>query len=268
MGLSIGFIHLNELCALCTNLEREICMFYDNLKRICDEKNIKMTPLVAACGGAKGSISNWKNGASPNSDIVAKLAVHLNVSTDLLIFGNETQYDSDKKELLNNYDSLPSDFKLMVKERIITLSELAAAKKQAVKTPLKQDKTAVLKLNTEYIELDYPELAASAGYGEELHSDNVKKLRVPLTNLTGRADFAIKVHGDSMEPMYHDGDIVLIDSDAEVRSGDVGIFVLNGEGYIKKWGNDRLISLNNKYKDIKICGNDRCECKGKVIGVL
>jgi predicted DNA-binding ribbon-helix-helix protein len=35
-------------------------MFYDNLKAICDEKGLKVTPIVAECGGAKGSISNWK----------------------------------------------------------------------------------------------------------------------------------------------------------------------------------------------------------------
>ena len=64
-------------------------MFYDNLKKICDAKGLKITPIVEECGGAKGSISNWKKGAAPNSDIVAKLAVRLNVSSDLLIFGEE-----------------------------------------------------------------------------------------------------------------------------------------------------------------------------------
>ena len=44
-------------------------MFYDNLKAICDKKGVKITPLVTECGGAKGSISNWKKGAAPNSDI-------------------------------------------------------------------------------------------------------------------------------------------------------------------------------------------------------
>ncbi len=70
-------------------------MFYDNLKAICDEKGLKITPIVAECGGAKGSISNWKKGVMPNSEIVAKLAIRLNVSTDMLIFGNDrkSQYD-------------------------------------------------------------------------------------------------------------------------------------------------------------------------------
>lgn len=63
-------------------------MFYDNLKAVCDEKGLKVTPIVAECGGAKGSISNWKKGAMPNSEIVMKLSVRLNVSSDRLLFGS------------------------------------------------------------------------------------------------------------------------------------------------------------------------------------
>ncbi|MEI3029592.1 MAG: helix-turn-helix transcriptional regulator [Ruminococcus sp.] len=68
-------------------------MFYDNLKAICDEKGLKVTPIVAECGGAKGSISNWKKGAMPNSEIVMKLSVRLNVSSDRLLFGS-SEFDT------------------------------------------------------------------------------------------------------------------------------------------------------------------------------
>ena len=63
-------------------------MFYDN-KSICDSQGLKITKVVTECGGALGSIDKWKKGASPNSGIVAKLSIRLNVSTDLLIFGKE-----------------------------------------------------------------------------------------------------------------------------------------------------------------------------------
>lgn len=60
-------------------------MFYDILKKECENQGVKMTPLILECGGSKGSVSNWKKGASPNSDIVVKLARRLNVSTDYLL---------------------------------------------------------------------------------------------------------------------------------------------------------------------------------------
>lgn len=77
-------------------------MFYDNLKAVCDAQGLKVTPIVAECGGAKGSISNWKKGAMPNSDIVAKLAVRLNVSTDLLIFGTDKRESTGNKNYTQN----------------------------------------------------------------------------------------------------------------------------------------------------------------------
>ena len=60
-------------------------MFYDNLKAICDSRGLKITTVVTECGGALGSISKWKNGANPNSDIVIKLSFHLGVTTDYLL---------------------------------------------------------------------------------------------------------------------------------------------------------------------------------------
>lgn len=63
-------------------------MFYDNLKAICDEKGLKVTPIVLECGGTKGVITGWKRGSSPNSEMVAKLSARLGVSCDRLILGN------------------------------------------------------------------------------------------------------------------------------------------------------------------------------------
>ncbi len=47
-----------------------------------------------------------------------------------------------------------------------------------------------------------------------------------------------------MEPVYYDGDIVLIKSQPAVENGEIGIFIIENSGYIKKYGGDRLISLN------------------------
>lgn len=70
--------------------EGVILVFYDNLKKECERQGLKITSIVLECGGNKGSLSGWKNGASPNSNIVMKLSVRLNVPTDYLLFGKET----------------------------------------------------------------------------------------------------------------------------------------------------------------------------------
>ena len=57
---------------------------------------------------------------------------------------------------------------------------------------------------------------------------------------------------------------------SSVANGEIGIFALNGEAYIKKLQNDKdgifLISLNEKYAPIKVGENDRLDIFGKVLG--
>ena len=44
-----------------------------------------------------------------------------------------------------------------------------------------------------------------------------------------------------------------------------GIFVVNGDVYIKELGNQCLISHNEKYKPIRIVENDSVYCCGRVL---
>ena len=53
-------------------------------------------------------------------------------------------------------------------------------------------------------------------------------------------------------------------------NGEIGIFYLNGEAYIKKLQDDKngvfLVSLNKKYPPIPVGENDRFDILGKVVG--
>jgi transcriptional regulator with XRE-family HTH domain len=70
-------------------------VFYDNLKAVCEEKGEYLTRIIEECGGKRGSIAGWKRGAWPNSELVAKIAVRLNVSTDRLLLGKEYKKEED-----------------------------------------------------------------------------------------------------------------------------------------------------------------------------
>ena len=47
--------------------------------------------------------------------------------------------------------------------------------------------------------------------------------------------FGVRVCGDSMEPVYHDGQIAWIQECSELSPGEVGIFMYDGDGYIKMY---------------------------------
>lgn len=120
----------------------------------------------------------------------------------------------------------------------------------------------------EVVELPFYEDKAAAGTGYMLNDNGYEMMRVVRTRETDRADFVVTVSGASMEPEFHDGDHVLVRSQPDVYEGEIGIFVVNGDGFIKKKGKNRLISLNRNYRDIVLYPYDTVSCAGKVIGKL
>jgi len=105
----------------------------------------------------------------------------------------------------------------------------------------------------------------SAGTGQFVFDDIPSELiEVPAEYKD--IDFVIGVSGDSMEPTYYDGDTLLVEMKEEIEIGEIGIFSVNNECYVKKLGHGELISLNPTAKNIPL--NETAHCMGKVIGEL
>ena len=71
-----------------------------------------------------------------------------------------------------------------------------------------------------------------------------------------------------MEPTYYDGQTVLIKKQNQIQIGEIGLFVIDGEAYIKQLGKNKLISHNKNYDDIHFNENMNILCVGKVLGAL
>ena len=113
------------------------------------------------------------------------------------------------------------------------------------------------------------DMPVSAGIGEFLaDSTRVEAILIPDDPRTAEADYALRINGDSMEPKYHSGDVILIQTTDTVEEGELGIFVLDGSGYFKRYGGDRLISLNPKYPSIPLKDFEDVACCGRVVGKL
>lgn len=118
------------------------------------------------------------------------------------------------------------------------------------------------------IHIHWNDQPASAGEGFDLSDEHMEDWLVRYNELTRKADFCLNIQGHSMEPKFHDGDIALIRQQPSVDVGEIGLFVVDGKGYIKKQGPDRLISLNPDYDDVWPGEFSDAQCVGKVIGVL
>ena len=101
-----------------------------------------------------------------------------------------------------------------------------------------------------YIEKPVSSLPASAGTGEFLDENSFEMVRFPAATVPEDAEFGIRVSGDSMEPVYHDGQIVWVRSCDSLTPGEVGIMMYDGEGYLKVYNEQEPAeALQDAYTD-------------------
>jgi len=108
-------------------------------------------------------------------------------------------------------------------------------------------------------------IPAAAGAGTFLDGDHYVELEIDET-VPSEADFALRVSGDSMEPRFYDGQVIFVKEQASLERGEIGIFSLNGDSFVKKLGRGELLSLNPRYSPIKIGELDSLYVFGKVVG--
>jgi len=86
-----------------------------------------------------------------------------------------------------------------------------------------------------HISMPVSTLSVSAGTGSFLDDDAFEMVNFPASSVPAKADFGVRVSGDSMEPVYHDGQIVWVQKCETLQPGEVGVFMYDGEGYIKMY---------------------------------
>ena len=215
---------------------------------------------------------SYEQGISePKYDLLCKIADYFNVTTDYLL-GREAPPPVTFEKLLadkKDMTELEKRFILVYirldkKHRNAFVNALAeaAGEEDAENGDIPERKT---------IEIPFTPNRASAGRGEWLDDLKTYPIRVYADIDSENADFAVQVEGDSMEPDYPDGCLVLVELKDSMKPdhGTVGLFILNGDGYIKQYREfpDRLHSLNPDYDDIILTQEDNFRYVGKVIGI-
>ena len=111
--------------------------------------------------------------------------------------------------------------------------------------------------------------SVSAGTGLYLDDEQVETISFGADMVPASTDFCLKVNGDSMEPMFNNGDYVFIKRETEFRNGTIGAVIVNNEAYLKKLyitdNSIKLVSLNKKYQDITVTDTDNFKYVGTVV---
>lgn len=226
----------------------------ERIKTARDNKGLKQSELADLIDvRSSGVISNWEKDINkPDADKIIKLCEVLDISVSYLLdyYGGDIDITFEEKEKIKKYRRLDNYGKDVVDT--VLNKELARTIEQ-------------MEYSANVIELKFLDAPVSAGLGDMLEDyENSEKVFVPLNSESRRADFILKIYGDSMEPKFSDGDYVLVRQQPTVDKGQIGIFGYDGKGYVKKFGGDRLISLNKKYSDIYI--DESARCFGLVLG--
>ncbi len=83
-------------------------MFYDILNNICKQNGYTITNLLKKLNISTSKSTAWKNGSTPNGEIIIKIADALNISADYLL-GREqvpSSLSDLEKELIKYFRSL------------------------------------------------------------------------------------------------------------------------------------------------------------------
>lgn len=185
---------------------------------------------------SKSAISRWiKGDRSPMIEDLEKLSQVFNVDISTLLYGEK------KVTISKTMASIVKNIKVMndkqLKETLNYTQNLLAKSAKVHVFPIKVTE------------------ALAAGVGYSYGNNNVTTLYTDRDDLK-QYDIASRVSGDSMEPTYSDGDVVLIQSNTSYDNGYIYAIDFNEKSYLKKvyfeknyW---RLVSLNDKYDDIII----------------
>lgn len=245
------------------------------LKSYRTEHKLSMDAFCELSDLTKGYISMLEKNEHPKSkkpivpsyDTIEKIAKGMQISTEDLI----DMLDDDQEIQINATPALLSKSPIQTiydeLERPRQGKVLNYAKRQLDE----QENEEETKINevSEVIRLysyDYYDHPASAGTGQYLNDVRVERIELPVDV---DADFVIPIKGDSMEPDYHDGDLVFIQTSVDLNDGVIGVFTYNGDAYIKQLVIDEdqayLHSLNPEYKDMPITPDTDFRIIGEVV---
>ena len=237
-------------------------IFANNLSFYMEQKGVDRNTLCADLDLKYTTVRDWLKGITyPRIGKIELLANYFNINkSDLIENKISTAQPSDSllEKITNTARKLNTDNKKIV---LRTSEELLESQKNEEETKITEVSEVIQLYSYDYY--DHP---ASAGTGQYLNDVRVERIELPVDV---DADFVIPIKGDSMEPNYHDGDLVFIQTSVDLNNGVIGVFNYNGDAYIKQLVIDKdqayLHSLNPAYKDMPITPETDFRIIGEVV---
>ena len=223
-------------------------------------QGLSQPQLAAILHTSKNYVSNWEIGkARPDMNILPALCDALRISLEEF-FGNRTGYASltyEQQQFMQAYIGLNDRDRRIVEDLAESLSNMEYRELRE-------------RCRSIFTNIFHNDNVAAAGTFNDLGEDAEGEDEfIRLSDLSERADEIITVTGDSMEPTFHAGDDLLIEHTETLRPGEIGIFIINGEGFVKEYRENGVYSHNAKaYPFRKFLPDDNVRIVGRVLGKI
>ena len=241
--------------------DKELAIYIGSkIKEFRLKRNLTQKELAKLVNVGDTTIANYEKGfRSPKKDTMFDLANAFNVSIDDLFPPIQKDSSSNTPQIQTIYDELKPPRQAKV---------LTYAERQLKEQRNEQSQPTEVSEAIQLYSYDYYDHPVSAGTGQYLNDVRVERIEL-LVDID--ADLVIPIKGDSMEPDYHDGDLVFIQTSVDLNNGVIGVFNYNGDAYIKQLVIDKdqayLHSLNPAYKDMPITPDTDFRIIGEVVSV-
>ena len=233
-------------------------MICDRIRHYREKLGMEQKALAAMVGVTANAVSNWERGrARPDVNLLPNICEALQITLYQLsgLDDPSVKYTTVEDAFMENYRQLTPGHQYAVRAMAQNLLQVQQA----------EGRRKIHKLTR----FEH-QLAAGIGDPNEFE-DAGTPLYVYDDPLTCRADCVFTVNGDSMEPDYPDGCMVLvkrISDSGELTPGGIGAFMIDNETYIKEYRPDGLHSLNPAYPVMRFSDEDSVYLIGRVMGVL
>lgn len=238
------------------------------LKELREKKGLTQQEVADELGIAIRALQTYEQGLrEPKYELLIRFADYYNVSIDYLLGRTEVMNMASTDML--NFLGLSEQAKNSTPDEMVTLIEGLPEVWQKLFAQLILNASENPENKCVVVYLPTSELPVSAGTGVYMddYNDWEKKTYIDTGEYRHLARcFVLRVKGDSMEPEFTDGDFIAVDPELIPEEGEIGVYILDGEGYVKVLGKDFLHSLNEAYDDIPM--NDSIHGCGKVIGTV
>lgn len=211
-----------------------------NISKYMEKSDVDRNKLSADLGISYTTITDWIKGKTyPRIDKIELLANYFGVSKSDLV-----------EESISDISTI---YNQLIPERQAKVYDFAERQLE------EQNRKVV------------PLFGTTAANPTELSYGDINMEDTIEINVPKKAECALVVKGDSMEPEYQNGDIVFYKSQPAVENGEMAIVEIDGDGVTLKkvyynYDDDKVVlrSLNGKYEDREL-EPERVRILGKVV---